>query len=354
MKKFYFFTGLLLFVFSLQAQELVTTPTFPVDNGSVTVVVDCSFGNQGLNNYANTSDVYVHVGVITSSSTGSSDWRYVPFTWATTNPAAHAVSLGGNKYSYTINNIRNFFGVPAGETILKLAILFRNGSGNLVQRNSDGSDMYLNIYSTGLAAQFTQPPFQPMYKPIPVPITKNIGDVLSVNFHSNHAASLKLYFNGTLVSSAASGDSLIATVSIIAAGNQVVKGLADDGTNSISDSFSFYVAAPSNIQPLPAGVTDGINYPPGDSSAILVLFAPYKTKVVLVGDFNNWTQSTAYQMYKTPDSNYYWLRINGLTAGTEYAYQYIIDDTIVVADYNTEKYWIKMWIREFHRQLIPI
>ncbi|HEY4964840.1 MAG TPA: alpha-amylase family glycosyl hydrolase, partial [Puia sp.] len=337
MRKFYFVTGLLLCVFSLSAQELVTTPVFPLDNSSVTLVVDCSFGNQGLNNYANTSDVYVHVGLITSSSTSSSNWLYVPFTWGTTNAAAHATYLGSNKYSFTINNIRSFFGVPAGESILKLAILFRNGSGSLVQRNSDGSDMYQSIYTSGLSVQFTQPAFQPMYNPVPVPITKNVGDAMSVTFISNHAASLKLYFNGAIIASAASGDSLTAMVSIIVAGNQVVKGTADDGTSVSTDSFNFYVGTPSNIQPLPPGVTDGINYPAGDSSAILVLFAPFKTKVVVVGDFNNWTQSTAYQMYKTPDSNYYWLRINGLTAGTEYAYQYIMDDTIVVADYNTEK-----------------
>jgi hypothetical protein len=337
MKKFYFVTGLLFCVFTLSAQELVTTPSFPTDTNPLTVVVDCSYGNQGLNNYSNTNDVYVHVGVITSSSSGPSDWRYVPFTWGTTNPAAHATSLGGNKYSYTFSNIRSFLGVPAGETILKLAILFRNGSGSLVQRNSDGSDMYQSIYGSGLSVQFAQPPFQPMYNPIPVPLTKNIGDAMAVTFLSNHAASLKLYFNGALTGSTVSGDTVMATVAISVAGNQVVTGTADDGTNNTSDSFSFYVATPSNIQPLPGGVTDGINYLPGDSAAILVLFAPFKTKVLLVGDFNNWTQSTAYQMYKTPDSNYHWLRIGGLTAGTEYAYQYIIDDTIVVADYNTEK-----------------
>jgi hypothetical protein len=119
-------------------------------------------------------------------------------------------------------------------------------------------------------------------------------------------------------------------VSISAAGNQVVKATADDGTTQISDSFNFYIGTASNIQPLPPGVTDGINYQAGDSSAILVLYAPFKTKVVVVGDFNNWTQSTAYQMYKTPDSNYYWLRIRGLKQGTEYAYQYIMDDTMLL------------------------
>jgi hypothetical protein len=337
MKKLTIITGLLLFIFSLRAQELIATPEFPLDTSSVSVVVDCSYGNHGLNNYSNTSDVYVHVGVITSSSTSSSDWRYVPFTWATTNPAAHATWLGNNRYQYTITNIRSYFGVPAGESILKLAILFRNGSGNLVQRNSDGSDMYQTLYTSSLAVQYTQPAFQPMYNPIPLPITKSIGDFLTVTFISNHMASLKLYFNGVLINSTASGDSLTSIIPVTVSGNQLVLGLANDGISMTSDSFNFYVGAPSNIQPLPPGVTDGINYLPGDSSAILVLFAPHKTKVVVAGDFNNWTQSTAYQMNKTPDSNYYWLRINGLAAGTEYAYQYIIDDTIVVADYNTEK-----------------
>jgi 1,4-alpha-glucan branching enzyme len=69
----------------------------------------------------------------------------------------------------------------------------------------------------------------------------------------------------------------------------------------------------------------------------LVVNAPLKHKFVVVGDFNNWTQQSAYQMNETPDSNFFWLQINGLTPGTEYAYQYVIDDTLQLADYNTEK-----------------
>jgi hypothetical protein len=338
MKKLYIIAGFLFFGFSLHAQEITATPEFPLDTNSVSIAVDCSFGNQGLYNYSNTNDVYVHVGVITNLSTSNSDWRYVPFTWGTTNPAAQATSLGNNKYVYTINDIRSFFAVPASEQILKVAVLFRNGSGSVVQRNSDGSDMYLSVYLlNGLFVQFNQPPYQPMYNPIPAPITKNVGDSLSINFVSNKTASLNLYFNNVQVNSTASGNSLIAKVPISVTGNQWVKGLANDGVNATSDSFNFYVGEASNILPLPAGANEGINYQPGDTSVLLVLFAPYKNKVVVVGDFNNWTQGTAYQMNKTPDSNYYWLLINGLTSGTEYAYQYVIDDTLVLADYNTEK-----------------
>jgi len=337
MKKLYIVTGLSLFIFSAKAQELSINPSFPVDSNTISVTVDCSKGNEGLFNYANTSDVYVHVGVITSLSTNSTDWRYVPFTWGTTNPLAQATSLGNNKYQYTINNIRNFFAVPVTETILKVAILFRNGNGSIVQRNSDASDMFISVYSSGLSTQFLQPAFQPTYTPIPESIRKNIGDSLSFNYISNHAATLKVYFNGLLIDSGLAINSLSNKITISMAGNQEIVGVASDGVNNSSDSFNFYVGSASSVVPLPAGVQQGINYLPGDSSVILVIYAPLKSKMVVVGDFNQWTQGTAYQMNKTPDSNFYWLQINSLTPGIEYAYQYVIDDTLVLADYNTEK-----------------
>src|SRR5258708_32325027 len=141
------------FVGNLHAQLLSPTPAFPVDTSSVSIVVDCSKGNQGLFNYANTGDVYVHTGVITSASSGPTDWRHAPFTWGTTNPAAHAVSLGNNKYQYSINNIRSFFGVPAGEKILAIAILFRNGSGALAHRQNDGSEIEFMLIARSQAVQ---------------------------------------------------------------------------------------------------------------------------------------------------------------------------------------------------------
>jgi hypothetical protein len=42
-------------------------------------------------------------------------------------------------------------------------------------------------------------------------------------------------------------------------------------------------------------------------------------------------------MNKTPDGKYFWIQVNGLTAGTEYAYQYLIDGNLRIADYYTEK-----------------
>jgi Alpha amylase, catalytic domain len=333
-----FIGSLLALLQGAKAQLLTAAPAFPQDTSVVSITVDCSKGNQGLYNYSPVSDVYVHLGVITNLSANSSDWKYAPFTWGTTNPAAQATSLGNNKYRYTINNIRAFFGVPAGETILAVAILFRNGSGSLAQRNTDGSDMFATVYPAAvLAAQFVQPPFQPHYNPIPEPINQSIGSTLPVTFLTSRPAAISLSFNGAAAGSASAADSLKATLHITTPGNQQVIATATDGVTTVADTLDFFVGGAVNIAPLPAGAKEGINYLPGDTAALLVLYAPLKHKIVVVGDFSNWNQQTAYQMNETPDSNSYWLQINGLTPGKEYAYQYVIDDTLQLADYNTEK-----------------
>ena len=328
-----------LFAFRGQAQEIISVPAFPQDTTStVTITVNCNLGNQGLLTAGGTG-VYAYMGLITDSSTSSSDWRYVPAAcqWGTANPAVAATYLGNNQYSFTIHNIRSYFGVPAAEIIYKVAILFWGDNGNLAQRNADASNMYIPIYTTALAGQFTLPPFQPTYTPVPQPLSESVGDTLPVKFVTNQVANLNLYVNGVSVASATSADSLQFTVPVATAGTLRIIGTATNGITSVADTFSFYAGGAVTIASIPAGAQEGINYLPGDTSVLLVVNAPLKHKFVVVGDFNNWTQQSTYQMNETPDSNFFWLQINGLTPGTEYAYQYVIDDTLQLADYNTEK-----------------
>src|SRR5436305_713395 len=126
------FCGLLAY-----SQLLTWTPSFPTENDAaqtLVITVDAAKGNQGLLNYNPTSDVYVHIGVITNKSTSSSDWKYVKFTWATTPAAANASYAGNNKWTYAITgSLRTYFGITdATETIQKIAVLFRSGNGNNV------------------------------------------------------------------------------------------------------------------------------------------------------------------------------------------------------------------------------
>lgn len=291
------------------AQLLTVAPAFPKDNATVTITIDCTKGNQGLLNYGNTNDVFVHVGVITNLSSNNGDWKYVKFSWPGTDPAAKATLTTTNKYQYTINNIRTFFGVPAGETILRIAILFRNGAGTQVQRiantSIDQGNMYVRVYDDNLATQFVQPVFDPRFIPVADLINKQVNDPVEIRYLSNKPATLKLFFNGTEVTTTDNVTETIFTATITTTGNQQIVGRVIDGATIKSDTINFYVAPPVNVQPLPAGVRDGINYEAGNTSAVLVLRAPGKTKVTLIGDFNNWSATTGHQLNKTPDGQYF-------------------------------------------------
>jgi hypothetical protein len=340
MKKLYAIAFvILLFPVGAISQLLTWTPDFPKDNDNIEITVDASKGNRGLFNYSPTSDVYVHTGVITNLSTGPTDWRYSKFTWGTTPAAALATYLGNNKWKYSISNIRNFYGVPAGETIQKIAILFRNGSGSAAQRNADGTDMYVPVYDNSIATRFTTPPFQPLNVPVPEPITKMVGDNISLTAISNKTATLKLFLNGVEIQSATGATTISANPTLTSSGSQTIRVDAIDGSTTASSSFQFFVAPAATVLPLPSGVRDGINYDANNTSVTLVLYAPGKTRVSVIGDLpgSNWTEQPAYVMNKTPDGNFWWLRINNLNPGSEYAFQYLVDGTLKTGDPYAEK-----------------
>jgi 1,4-alpha-glucan branching enzyme len=85
---------------------------------------------------------------------------------------------------------------------------------------------------------------------------------------------------------------------------------------------------------LPAGANDGVTYINSGASAIFNLTAPGKTSVAVIGEFNNWTPTA---MTPTPDGKNWWVQIDGLNANTEYAYQFLVDGTLKVADPYCEK-----------------
>jgi glycosidase len=341
MKKLYTLALALAFIAVTDAQRLLSiAPEFPADNSTLVATIDCNKGNQGLLNFegGNSSNVYVHVGVITNLSTGPNDWKYVKFTWGTVNAQASATPLGSNRYQYTINNIRTFFGIPAAETILKVNIIFRNAEGTLKQVNSDGSDMYIPVYASGaFAAKLTLPPTEPRFVPWPEPINIALGNSINITGAASSNAALTIKLDGVIISIAASTNIITANPVINTACEHKVVLEANNGTTIAKDSFSFYVTPASTVAALPAGVKEGINYSPNNTSVTLVLFAPGKNNAAVIGDFTNWATLCNYQMNKTADGNYFWLTINGLTSGTEYAYQYLVDNSIKIADPYTEK-----------------
>lgn len=327
----------------LPAQLLVPTPAFPDENtAGLEIVMDATKGNQGLMNYANVNDVYVHIGVITNFSTNPTNWLHSVFTWPGTQTAAQCVSLGNNKWKYTIpTSLRTFFSVTdPNEHIQKIAILFRNGAGSQAQRNADQSDMYISVYNNAnVAVRFTEPLLQPLYIPIPEPLTKAVGDNMSFTAIANKSSAMKLFLNGAEIQSANNVTTISGNSTLTLAGNNEIVAEANDGSTTKRDTVKFFVTPGLTIAPLPAGVRDGINYEPGDTSVTLVIYAPNKNRISVIGEFpgSNWAEQAQYLMNKTPDGNYWWLRVKGLTPQTEYAFQYLVDGTLKIADPYTEK-----------------
>lgn len=74
-----------------------------------------------------------------------------------------------------------------------------------------------------------------------------------------------------------------------------------------------------------------------DESVIITFLAPYKQSIHIVGEFNNWQISDQYQMQKQADNEIFSITISNLDAQREYAYQFLIDRQIAIADPYSEK-----------------
>ncbi|MCC3159297.1 T9SS type A sorting domain-containing protein [Hymenobacter sp. 15J16-1T3B] len=315
-----------------RAQVVTTNPAFFTAADPVTLTFNAAQGNQGLNNF--TGDVYAHIGVITNLSTSPSDWRYVKFSnFNAADPSVLLTRTGANTYTLSITpSVRAWFNVPAAEQILKLAMVFRNATGTIVGRATGGADIFVDVaQSSALAVRITAPTTGQN------PTFINSGTTVNVTGTVSQAATLTLRLNGTQISQQTNATSFSGSVTPTQAGRNVIRLTATVGTTSVSDSAIVYIRPAVTTAALPTGVRDGINYLAGGTSAVLVLTAPGKQFVYAIGEFNGWQPTTAGYMNKTPDGNQWWVQLNGLTAGQEYAFQYLVDGELRVADPYAEK-----------------
>ncbi len=311
--------------FSLVAQ-VYTEPAFPTVDDQVTMYYDAAQGSAGLKDC--NCDVFIHSGVITNLSTSGSDWKHVKMTWGVANPDWQLTPVPGkpNLFSYTFTpNIKGYYNVdPATETIQKLAFVFRNGAGSKEGKGANGTDMYYNIYGANSPLEtLIQYPFGQNQ-------TNKIGDSFDFKGVSSKSASLTLSDNGNIITTT-NGKVLLQKVNVTTAGNHILKFVADDNGVISEKTFTYFVSAGSVIENQPAGTKLGATYLP-NGDVRLLLQAPNKSSAYVIGSFNNWTQSTAYQMKRSVDGQYYWIDLKGLVAGQIYTYQYLVDGVQRTAD----------------------
>lgn len=334
----------LLFSIIGWAQVITSNPVFVTKdyNGEIEIIYDATKGTAGLKDYTGT--VYAHTGVITNLSTSNSDWKHTP-SWGDNSSKYKLTSLGDNKWKLLITpNMTGYYGLTTNEVVNKLAFVFRSGElvgGKYLEgKDTGGTDIFLDVYAAGLNVSFTNPSADKAV---------TAGTTETIQMSSSVAADLELFINGASVKTATASTSLSHPYSYSSTIDYQLIAKAVAGGITKYDTVNICVPAPVVTQARPAGVKDGINYSADGTQATLVMYAPNKTNVFVIGDFTNWSQKNAFQMKK--DGNYWWTTITGLIPGEMYGFQYLVDGTLKISDAYSELIldpWSDKWINEHY------
>ncbi|MFN2424592.1 MAG: hypothetical protein ABR572_12545, partial [Cryomorphaceae bacterium] len=302
-----------LAVFSLSAQVVTLDPPFPTQDDEVTIIFDASQGNGELTGII---PVYMHSGVILQGEDG---WQNVQGEWGVADAPAVMSFAGNNIHTKTIV-ISDYYDLQPGDVVEQLAFVFRNVNGQLIGREADGTDILVNISQGGFDGAILTPFSPQVFLTPPTDFT--------FTAQTNEDATITLYRNDTDVLSVSS--STVASVDLDFTGFAEgqywlwMEAVSDAEGVVITDSVYVIVQGEPQIQSAPPGTQDGINYV-NSSTVVLQLHAPFKDYVYAVGDFNDWEFNPDYFMKKTPSGNRWWVQIDGLNPGQEYAFQYSID-----------------------------
>ena len=267
MKKLLILLWLSVFSFDSLAQVVSVSPAFPTVADVVTITYHANEGNAAL---TGVSTVYAHMGLITSTSTSNTNWQYVQGVWGTADAQVLMTNIGNNTHQITID-IDVFYNFPVGTDVQKLAFVFRNAAGTIVGRESDGSDIFYDVYpsTAGFLANF--------FAPTTNQVT-NLNDQIAIQAQSNQPADLSIFDNGVLISSQSNTTVLDYELTVSSPGEHLVELVATNGSTSISDTFKYIVNPTLNLQDPPAGMKQGLNRL-NDNSILITLFAPEKENI---------------------------------------------------------------------------
>ncbi|MEJ2635932.1 MAG: alpha-amylase family glycosyl hydrolase [Calditrichia bacterium] len=338
MKYFFTFAVLIIFFTNTFAQNgSWWTPSHPLSGDTITISFDPT---QNSEIPSTITSLILHWGV---NELGSGKWQIPPDSlWPVgsvlyNNEAVRSPMI---KISTTLWQIK----VPTDTSIHTLHYVFN--SGNYWGHNTGGTNWDITLYQSALTPVLLEPQIDDSFgDPRRSPVFAESGDTVHVVgtavTQNTKIDSLALLLEGSRLAYIY-GDTL--SYDFIAAdyssGLKDLQLVAWD-TTGFSDTTAFYIMVNPAMQEkaLPAGNVDGINYT-GATSVTLSLFAPYKKFVYVLGDFNDWKVDTRYFMKRDSlkaDSVRWWITIDGLTPGQEYAFQYYVDGKIRIADPYTRK-----------------
>ena len=288
----------ILYSQSVLAQQVLSCyPYFPTRTTPITITYNAALGNGAL---SGVNPIYFQTGLITDRSVVAPvTWNYVVGNWGTADPTVQMTNAGGNLWTFTMSSINTYYGDQTGDTVQKMAFVFRNTSGSVTGTDALFNNLYINVYNDSLHCGFISPQSGSV-------TTATLGSHMNLFCAASQTCNMTLYANGFQIYPIAPGTTDSFTYSnytFTHYGNYHFVLTATNGTQNAADSIDVIVSPSLTQQDPPAGVIEGINYI-NDSTVILDLLAPHKNFVYVLGDFNNWQVDTAYLMKKALDGEH--------------------------------------------------
>ena len=279
-----------VWAFDLMAQVVTTSPVFPKPDQPLTITVDVTgtsldhFAWDNINNPVYIWTWYKKNGVSVDAPTNVN-----PATSMQAGAKCNRISTNPDKYQITFTPTI-FLNAP-GPDLSQIGVKLKSRDWN--ENKQTDNDRYIT-FSQGFNAIFTQPTVSSIFK--------NQGETIPITVVSSDPANIVLKVDGAVVTSFNNvlqfQDTITATQS---SGTFVVQCVVTNvSTNEMKTlSFTYSIRTPTVNAARPAGILDGINYSSDQTRVSLSLWAPGKTSVYVIGDFNDWQIDAAYQMKKT-------------------------------------------------------
>jgi glycosidase len=317
MKKLLLYTFLLIGL-SLTAQVTITPSAFEITD-EITITVDVNSSASDCNSLNAPSKVYMHAGI---GDDANAFGYNVVGNWGQDDGIGEMTSNGNGTFSITITPSIYFTITPEQQnTATQIGIVFRNPAGNEELKASGCKDFFFDIGSFQLT----------LNTPSAETTLLNAGETIAIDASSSLIADFTLLANNVIVDTKTQSLTYTNTVTVTETTAFELK--ITNGTETDSKTFEAIVKPTVTESPLPTGLLDGINYDTADNTKVtLVLFAPEKDFVHVIGDFNNWTIDNGFLMKKDSSKDRFWIELTGLTPQTNHMYQYLVDASIRIAD----------------------
>ncbi|MRX62778.1 alpha-amylase family glycosyl hydrolase [Maribacter luteus] len=289
-----------------------TTPTTFTENDEITITVS------GLDLTAwSVSDVYLWAWY--EDSDGNQADSPTNGSWTSSDETQKMTDNGNGTYSYTMTP-STFYGTT-GISQIGMLVKAKDGTGDKKTQDQTYDVGGYQLVLTSPAQNTT---------------IVTSGTSYSIEATASTNSSFVLSANNTIVdNSVTSATSYSFDYSVNATTNFELE--VSNGTETLMVTFTLAVSPTVTEEAVPDGLLDGINFDDTDpTKATLVLYAPGKEFVHVIGDFNNWEIDDNYLMKKDASQDRFWIELTGLTPDYDHLYQYLVEFDINIADpYST-------------------